>query len=126
MAKLTRREIDERKQAVLNYFLAHPRATGDEAQRALTAGKLTGNKGPPMGFGMLFRLKREAEAQLRSGRVPTVAAPLAQERSENLNGLRDAAAEIQELLAKLPNIAEVRVSRASVTVVRTVTQEETL
>jgi hypothetical protein len=128
MAALTRKESEERQQAVLNYFMANPLATGDEAQRALVSGQLTGKKTVPMGIGMLFRLKRQAEQLLKSGTAQVAAIkPMAPEQAAPiLAELREAAARLQKVLAKLPEVAEVRVSRADVIVTRTVVQEERL
>jgi hypothetical protein len=40
MPHLTRRESEDRQQALLNFFLQNPSATGDEGQKALIDGRL--------------------------------------------------------------------------------------
>jgi hypothetical protein len=131
---LTRRDSEERHRAVLKYFLTNPSATGDEAQKALTSGALTGKSGPPMGIGMLFRLKRQSEALRRDD--PKEAARIVSEGSARYDtpvdgddaavALRSLVKQVQQILATMPSVAEVRVTKAGAKVLRTVTHEEEL
>jgi hypothetical protein len=127
MNSMTRAESERRAQAVLKFFMENPRATGDEAQKALTSGRLTGEKGPPMGIGRLFKVKRQAEQLVASGTRQVSAAPIAAEHAGPLlSKLRGLTGEMQELLGRLPDVSEVRVTRAGATVLRSVTKEEPL
>jgi len=134
VASLTRRESIERQQAVLDYFLSEPFATGDEAQQALISGKLTGATSPPMGLGMLFRIKRRAE-EMRRGATTAGTAPSAPglqpdarpgRSPPTLENLRDATTRLQRVLAEMPDVAEVRVTARDAKVVRNVVTEESL
>lgn len=126
---LTRRESDERKQAVIRFFIENPRATGEEAQAALTSGRLTGRQGqPPMGLGMLFGLQRQAREMAAKGIKPTdLPAPAlpvqmngAHDSSERqFQALRECARELQNVLSQMPEtVLEVNVTRERVRVVR--------
>lgn len=129
MAALTRRESEERRRGVLNWFLAHPDATGDEAQRALINGQITGKKGPPMGIGALYDIKREADRMRTQGAIAlsSSAAPVNTEQAGvALAELRDLASKLQALLSQLPQITEVRVTREGASMMRAVTREEKL
>jgi hypothetical protein len=130
----------------LTYFIENPRATGEAAQKALVSGKLDGKEQPPMGIGLLFKIKRQAEAialhesrgmsrdaavklvteesKLKAGRdeAPVVA----KEAAQAIFALREAAAVVQELLGRLDDIHEVRISRAGASVIRRVTREDAL
>jgi hypothetical protein len=129
---LTRRESEERQAAVLRFFIENPRATGDEAQSALTRGRLPGlqKDQPPMGLGMLFRLKRQAEEQVRKALVPARVAPApapAALTEPQLQALRDRAYELQKLLqASGDGILELHVTREGVRIVRLRPTEEKL
>jgi hypothetical protein len=130
MAALSRKESEERQQAVLRFFVDNPRSTGDEAQRALTSGRLLGKKGqPPMGLGMLFKLKRQAETMAARGvRLPEPPrAADSQLTEEQLAALRDRGHELQKLLSELPEaVIEVHITRDGVRVVRLKATEEEL
>jgi hypothetical protein len=126
MPKLTRRESDQRKQAILRFFISNPCATGEEAQRALASGKLTGRAEQPMGIGLLFRIKRQAEvsdAGKRNGAAPPLSADATGEATAEL---RDLVAKAQTVLLQLPDVAEVRITRSGAKVIRSVTREEPL
>jgi hypothetical protein len=140
MAAMTRRESEERQQAVLRFFMEHPTATGDEAQKALISGRLTGKKGPPMGIGMLFRVKRQAESLARSGaplppapapapevfRAPAVPAHVGGNNDE-LEMLRERVRELQRLLANAPGgVVEIHITRDGARMVRLRPSEEEL
>jgi hypothetical protein len=126
---LTRKESEERQQAVLRFFVENPRATGEEAQRALSSGLLTGKQGqPPMGLGMLFRLKRQAEAMAAKDDTPPERPARmnggAQLSEEQTQALRESARGLQRLLSEMPDtVLGVNVTREGVRVVRT-TEEE--
>jgi hypothetical protein len=131
MAALTRRESEERQAAVLRFFMESPTATGEEAQRALINGRLTGKKGPPMGNGMLHRLQRQAhDLAVKGARPPE--APVARGDSaaldaDALQALRESAHEVQRLLAESPgSVVEVHITRDGVRVVRLRPTEEAL
>ena len=132
MAALTRKESDERQQAVLRFFIANPRATGEDAQHALTSGRLTGKQGqPPMGLAMLYRLKRQAEEMAAKGDTPpeppTRMNGGAQMSEEQTQALRERARELQELLSELPDtVLAVNVTREGVRIVRMQPTEEEL
>jgi hypothetical protein len=138
MASLTRRASEERQQAVLRFFIENPTATGEEAQRALRSGRLLPDRGrdqPPMGLGMLFRVKRQAKSMAAQGIRPNVATrtasqPLtqsAQLNDEQLQALRDRGRHLQELLSKMPEtVLEVHVSRHGVSILRAQTTKEDL
>ncbi len=131
MAALSKRQSTERQQGVLNYFLTHPEATGDEAQKALIDGKLTGSKGPPMGIGLLFKLKRQAEDLRRKGAAtgspPRPGAPAEPPApSGGIEELRALTARLQRLLSTMPDVAELRITSVGAKVVRTLLREETL
>jgi hypothetical protein len=130
MAALSRRESEERQAAALRFFIENPRATGDEMQRALTAGRLTGKKGPPMGIGMLYKLKRRAEEMARQGQKPPAIAPRPDFEStaeEHLQKLRETAKELQRMLSETTgNVLEVHITRDGVRVVRMRATEEQL
>jgi hypothetical protein len=124
---LTRAHSEAREQAVLRFFLENPRATGDEAQKALVSGRLTGEKGPPMGIGRLFKVKRQAELLVKDGANAVSARPMAPEHAAPLlTELRNLTGKMQTVLQSLPDVAEVRVTRAGAIVVRSVTREEPL
>jgi len=126
---LTRRDSEERQQALLNFFLSRPDATGEDGQRALVGGSLLGKKGPPMGLHMLFRIKRQAD-QLRStgaaqvANVPSAVSP--SKIGPILAELRELAAKLQKALESLPDVTEVKISRTGMRIVRLRAQEETL
>jgi hypothetical protein len=130
MPGLSRREAEERQQAVLDYFLKNPRATGDEAQCELMNGRLTGRKGPKMGIAMVFRLKRQAEDLLRRGTAMVSATPATalspEQAAPVLASLRELTAKVQTLLDKLPDVAEVRITRGDAKAIRQVTREDDL
>jgi uroporphyrinogen-III synthase len=99
-------------------------------QRALTAGRLTGKKGPPMGIGMLYKLKRRAEEMARQGQKPPAIAPRPDFEStaeEHLQKLRETAKELQRMLSETTgNVLEVHITRDGVRVVRMRATEEQL
>jgi len=135
---MTRRESGERQEAVLQFFLDNPRATGEEAQTQLTLGRLVPSHGkdqPPMGLHMLFRIKRRAEEITKRGGLqanepalhfpPTSHSNGADSKNEDqMNALRERTREVQELLVKMPpGVLEVHVSRGGIKILRT-TEEE--
>jgi hypothetical protein len=129
MAALTRRESEDRQKAVLRFFMENPRATGEEAQLALTSGRLTGkNDSPPMGLGMLYRLKREAEvmAARQVNDTPAAAGTPVPHNGEKLEALRKLAHDVKELLAALPDVVEVHIRREGSRIVRLRATEEEL
>ena len=126
---VTRHASEERQAAVLKFFLENPSATGEEAQRALTLGRLVGEKGqPPMGTGMLFRLQRQAHDMRRKSQLPPpLGGTPAQLDEAGVRLLRERALQLQELLAKAPGgVTEVHVSKDGVRVVRLRPTEEAL
>lgn len=131
---MTRKESEERQEAVLRYFLENPRATGEEAQRLLTIGRLLPHRGkeqPPMGLGMLYRVKRKAEDMARKGFRPEAQAPRlildGKPDDAQMQALRQRAQELQDALSKMPDgVLEVRVSRNGVSVVRMQPTEEAI
>lgn len=134
MASISRKDSEERQRAVLRFFMENPSATGEEAQRALVSGRLLSHKGKnqmPMGLGMLFRLKRQAEMSAKKGERPPEApmfklngGPLTEDQ---LRALRNSGHELQRLLSELPaTVLEVHITRDGVRVVRMQQTEETL
>jgi hypothetical protein len=132
MPAISRKESEERHAAVLRFFMENPRATGEEAQRALLAGRLTGKKGPPMGTGALFRVKRQAEELLAKGERPPsngTASPFKGDSAalddEQLQALRQRAQEIQKLMGD-GGVMELHITRDGIRVVRLRPTEEKL
>lgn len=116
---MTRREAQARRDAVLKYFREHPDATGDEAQEALSSGKLTGKKGPPLGLGVLYELRKIA----RSGSTPATGRSFT---SDGIEELRRRAAAIQEALQEADDIVEVSITRDGARIVRLERKNEKL
>jgi hypothetical protein len=121
--KMTRKAAEKRQQAVLDFFLRNPAATGDEAQLALSGGKLTGEKGPTMSVGMLYSLRKRALSMLPAGGSARVVDSMS---GDQLAKLRERARELQEMLAKLPDVSGVTITRDGARVVRTKVEEEAL
>jgi hypothetical protein len=125
---LTKKKSAARKAAVLQFFLTHPDATGDEAQEALAGGKLTGEKGPPLSQSLLYELRRQAHEQLARHRqvglvgAPTGAAP----SGEALAALRHGVTQVQKALASLPDVSQVIVGRDGAQVIRLEPRRESL
>lgn len=115
--RLTRKKSEERKEAVLSFFLKNPAATGDEAQAALVSGKLTGEKGPEIATGMLYELKKQASS-MRAGLRQTDSAAGQSTADQDLAELRARARELQGILARLDGIAEVSITSDGATVRR--------
>lgn len=132
MAALTRRESEERQAAVLKFFMENPRATGEEMQKLLTAGRLTGKKGPPMGQGMLYKLKDQALEMLGRGARAPEPGPLRGESAslvadEQLKDIRDRARELQKMLSDMNgSVLEIHISRDGLRVTRLQKTDETL
>lgn len=128
MGKVTKRENERRQQAVLQFFLSDPEATGDEAQRALVSGRLLGVIGPPMGIGLLHRLQRQAREMARKGvTAPAPPRPAAPSTSPDaMAALRKATEGVQKALVALPDITEVTISRSAARVSRQAIQQEQL
>jgi hypothetical protein len=125
--RLKRREIEERHNAVLQFCVAHPDATGDEIQDALTSGVLTGKKGPPMNIGNLYRLKRQALQLSQSGASLTPAPlPLPHRDGDIVKQLKALVSQIQKLLATDPAIAELTITKSGARIVRTELRGESL
>lgn len=106
--RLTRRDSEERKQAILEHFLKHPDSTGDEAQALLVSGKLTGKKGPQLSTGVLYELRKRATTMNPQRPGGAGAATLS---DADLLKLRERALEIQKLLAAAPGVASVIITR---------------
>jgi Cu/Ag efflux pump CusA len=115
MVRLTRRKSEERKAAVLDYFLKHPHATGDEAQAALTSGKLTGEKGPQLSTGVLYELRKRAGVMLPDGARAAAGQPAS---GDAYAELRERAEELKRVLLATPGVSEVIVTREGARVVR--------
>jgi hypothetical protein len=82
-----------------------------------------------MGIGMLYRLKREAEALASGGAEPTRPAHdehPPEEAQSDLNELRALTNRVQELLAAMPSVKEIRISTSGAKMLRAVTREEEL
>lgn len=126
MPLMTRRESEERQAAVLRFFVENPTATGDEAQRALESGRLLGGKKqPPLGQGLLFKLKRQASELASKGVKPSAPKAPSTLSGPQLQMLRERSHELQKMLADLPDgVAELHISRDGVKVVRLTTTEE--
>ena len=122
MGKLTRRDAEARRAAVLKAWVDRPDATGDEIQKLLVDGKLTGVKGPAMSIGTLYALRKQAADQARIGRE--LMAPK-EVSAQAMTALRKAAQALQVVLAQLPGVREVVVTRDSSRLVRVVSKEET-
>jgi hypothetical protein len=125
MAKLTRRESEMRRQALLNFYLTNPDATGDEAQEALATGRLTGSKGPPVSQHTLYALKRQAEELRRAGQQ-SVPVPDPALVTPQLAKLRDACREVMRILQGIPGAESVHVTRTNVTIERASVRQEPL
>lgn len=139
---LTRRESEERQQAVLRFFIesglspdgTKTRATGDEAQRALTTGRLTGKKDqPPMGLNMLYRLQRQAVDHLKKGKplppapVPPPAHPVPYAPAPVIEALRSRTKELEAILNNgSSDVVEIHITRDGVRIVRMQPTEEKL
>jgi hypothetical protein len=126
MAKVSRRESEQRQQAMMNFFLSNPTATGEEGQAALISGKLTGSKGPPMGVGMLFRIQRQARQLARQGVMSGPQGDGAALSPGDLAELRKASGVIARVLAGLPGVKEVIIDRSGPRLVRHAVKEERL
>lgn len=112
--KPSRRENEQRELAVLNWFLANPSATERECQKELESGRLTPGLPPSrMGIAKVLALKRQAEGIIRTGASQISARPMATEVAAPLLAkLARWAEEGKKLLGELPEVEEVRVSRA--------------
>lgn len=127
MAALSRRESESRQQAVLNFFMTNLGATGDEAQKALLSGKLTGKADAKMGIAMLFKIKRQAEKLVSGGKAQTGLSVVPTEKAgPMLAELRELVSKMQHALAAIPDVTEVHITRSSAKIVRTVAREEAL
>jgi len=124
--KLTRKKSATRRQAVLDFFVAHPDATGDEAQAALMSGKLTGERGPALSIGVLYELRKRALEQVASFAAPTARLAGATPPSEALAQLRQSVALVQKTLGQLPDVAEVIIGRDGARLVRMEPRQEAL
>lgn len=113
---MTRRQSEERKAAVLRFFSEHPDATGDEAQAALTSGRLTGKAGPPIGLGVLYELKRRAGETHPVPPRTAVEPPRA--GAQDRGRLRELARALQEELRLHPDVSEVLVTPTGARVTR--------
>jgi hypothetical protein len=123
--KLTRKKSEERQQAVLSWFLNHPAGTGDEAQAALSSGKLTGEKGPTMSVGMVYSLRKRALSMLPQGGILSSAAQPAL-TGEQLARLRDLAKKVQDLLAATPGVPQVTITQGEIRITKLRSESETL
>lgn len=122
---MTRRDSEARRQAIYEFFLKNPGATGDEAQAALRAGKLAGIEkgGPAMSIGQLYALRRKA-AETTALAAPPVAPTM--DSGPALAELREAVRRAQAALAKLPDVSEVHITRSGARLVRLTPREEPL
>ena len=137
MPAIPRRENEERQKAVLNFFLADPTATGDEALRALVSGRLLphGTKDKKgrqktMGQKRIFGLKKKAEAIRRGGEKPppaSVRLPPPPGGPVSIATVRSRALEIQQALAGLPgDVVEIIITRDGLKMKRLEPREEDL
>lgn len=126
--RLKRRQVEERYAAVLQFFIADPDATGEEAQAALTSGRLTGAVGPPMNIGQLYRLRRQALQLAKSGATPKSAPVVARPDPKTdaaVKELRALASSIQRRMDDA-GLVEMTLTRASIKVKRTEVREGAL
>lgn len=119
-----RREQEARREAALAHFLKHPDATGDEVQALLVKGKLTGRPGPQLGTGTIYEIRKRALGML--GAVGPATQARASEDGEALAELREQARRLQAVLARIPGVAEVHITREGARVVRLQPSEEPL
>ncbi len=110
----SRRENEQRKAALLAFFRENPDATGDEAQEALKSGKLTGKRGPAIGLGVLYELRKQA----REGVPAPLASPLPPADPVRLQHLRELASQLQRELDGAGDIVSVTITRDGTTVRR--------
>ena len=123
--KLTRRDAEMRRQAVVRYWMANPDATGKEVQQALVSGRLTGAKSPSMSEGSIYALKAHALELLKAGqRIPPVPASAASAAASE--DWKKHAKALQLALGRTADIVRVLVSREKVEVERATTTKETL
>jgi hypothetical protein len=132
MAAMTRRESEERQNGVRRFFMENPRATGEEAQRALTSGRLTARKDqPPMGLGMLVRVQREARAATLRGEQPPSHTPQigvgggGAATEEQFGALRERARELHAMLNSMPGtVLSIHITREGAHIVSLQPTEE--
>ena len=127
MTALTRRESEERHQALLNFFMTNPDATGTEANKALESGRLTGKKGPKMGNGEIFRIRRHALEMLKSAATQISSRPMAREEAAPaLAEMRELVAKFHQVMERMPEVTKVVITRTGATTSRTEEREEPL
>jgi hypothetical protein len=126
--RLKRKQVEERYAAVLKFYIANPTATGDEAQDALVSGRMTGQKGPPMNIGQLYRLRRQALQLSLSGAVqqtPPTDARTGMKTDGAVKELRALAASMQKLM-DAAGLVELHLTRSTVKAVRNERREDAL